>query len=155
MEVEKVSIVPRSAVSVAINARGHVVVQDKPHENGGADQGLMASELLLGSLLACQHSTFTKIATKRRVDIFVKEIHGEMVFGAHSDIETINVHFVLNGGDEVARATVMRLASKTCTISRAMAIPVMCTQGLEDEPMFPKLGFQKSVAIPKEIAISK
>ncbi len=115
----------------------------------------MASELLLGALLACQHSTFTKVAAKRRADIHVKEIHGEIHFNDHAEIEAINTHFVLRGGDETARATIVRLASKSCTISNALAVPVNSTHGLETEEMFRGAGFHASNVIPDDLAISK
>lgn len=118
--------VPRSPVAVTVTARGHQVVQDKPHTSGGTDQGMMASELVLAGLIACQHSTFVKIAAKRKVAVTVRRLRGEMDF-VDGDIAALRVHFELDLPAEVtddAVLTLLRLSDKTCTISRVLKVPV-------------------------------
>lgn len=121
--------VPRSPVAVTVTARGHAVVQDKPAASGGKDEGPMASELLLAGLLACQHSTFVKIAAKRKVEARIRLLHGEMDF-ADGDISALRVSFLLDAPAAVPDKdieTCLRLTDKTCTISRVLKVPVHAT----------------------------
>lgn len=121
--------VPRSPVAVAVTARGHTIVQDKPATSGGQDQGMMASELLLAGLLACQHSTFVKVAAKRRLAASIVKLHGEMDF-ADGDISALRVAFTLKAGADAADAaieTALRLTDKACTISKVLKVPVHAT----------------------------
>ena len=121
--------VPRSPVAVTVTARGHAVVQDKPAASGGKDEGPMASELLLAGLLACQHSTFVKVAGKRKVEARIRSLHGEMDF-ADGDISALRVSFLLDAPVSVADKdidTCLRLTDKTCTISRVLKVPVHAT----------------------------
>lgn len=121
--------VPRSPVAVTVTARGHAIVQDKPVTSGGKDEGLMASELVLAGLLGCQHSTFVKIAAKRKVEAKVVSLHGEMDFH-EGDISALRVSFVLEASPAVADKdveTCLRLTDKTCTISRVLKVPVHAT----------------------------
>jgi uncharacterized OsmC-like protein len=124
MDTETASATPRSAVGVEVTMRGHRLVQDKPAASGGADQGPMASELLLAAVLACQHSTFVKVAAKRRVTATVRRLDGEMGF-KDGDISAIRVRFALGTDatdDQVA--TVLRLTDKACTIRQALKVAV-------------------------------
>jgi uncharacterized OsmC-like protein len=129
MDVEAGTAVPRSPVSVAVVLRGHTLVQDKPQASGGKDEGPMASELLLAGLLACQHSTFVKVAAKRRVEATVRDIKGEMAF-ADGEISAIRVKFHLAAPaatTDQALETVLKLTDRTCTISRVLKVPIETT----------------------------
>lgn len=125
MDVETAIATPTSPVAVTVTARHHAIVQDKPVASGGKDAGMMASELLLASLLACQHSTFVKVAAKRRVAATVVSLDGELGF-ANGDIVAIRVRFVLDApaATEEQVATLLRLTDKACTISQALKLPV-------------------------------
>lgn len=121
--------VPRSPVAVTVTLRGHTLVQDKPVSSGGKDEGPMASELLLAGLLACQHSTFVKVAAKRKVAARIRSLHGEMDF-ADGDVSALRVAFALEADAAVADKdieTCLRLTDKTCTISRILKVPVHAT----------------------------
>ena len=121
--------IPRSPVAVTVTARGHQVVQDKPVASGGKDEGMMASELVLAGLLACQNSTFAKIAAKRKLAVGIRLLRGEMDF-KDGDIAAIRVRFVLDAGADATDAaieTALRLTDKTCTISRVLKVPVEAT----------------------------
>lgn len=121
--------VPRSPVAVTVTARGHAIVQDKPAGSGGKDEGPMASELVLAGLLACQHSTFVKIAAKRKVEAKVVSLHGEMDF-QDGDVSALRVSFLFEAAPGVADKdleTCLRLTDKTCTISRVLKVPVHAT----------------------------
>ena len=129
MDVETGTAVPRSAVSVAVVMRGHTLVQDKPQASGGQDEGPMASELLLAGLLACQHSTFVKVAAKRRAEATVRDIKGEMAF-ADGEIAAIRVKFHLAAPaatTDQAIETILKLTDRTCTISRVLKVPIETT----------------------------
>src|SRR5688500_16216525 len=129
MDVEKGTAVPRSAVSVAVVLRGHTLVQDKPEASGGKDEGPMASELLLAGLLACQHSTFVKVAAKRKVDAAIRDLKGELHF-ADGEIAAIRVRFHLSAPPattDQALETLLKLTDRSCTISRVLKVPVEAT----------------------------
>jgi uncharacterized OsmC-like protein len=123
-DTETAKATPRSPVSVQVTMRGHTLVQDKPATSGGADEGPMASELLLAGLLACQHSTFVKVAAKRRVAAAIQGLDGEMDF-KDGEISALRVRFTLatDATDEQV-ATLLRLTDKTCTISQVLKVPV-------------------------------
>lgn len=129
MDVEVGTAVPRSPVSVAVVLRGHTLVQDKPQASGGMDEGPMASELLLASLLACQHSTFVKVAAKRKVEAAIRDLKGELHF-ADGEIAAVHVKFHLAAPaatTDQALETLLRLTDRTCTISRALKVPIEAT----------------------------
>ncbi|MEA3136228.1 MAG: putative redox protein [Thermoplasmata archaeon] len=129
MDVETGTAVPRSAVSVAIVLRGHTLVQDKPQASGGKDEGPMASELLLAGLLACQHSTFVKVAAKRKVEATIRDLKGELDF-VDGEIVGIRVKFHLTAPPataDQALETLLKLTDRTCTISRVLKVPVAAT----------------------------
>lgn len=124
-----VEAVPLSPVSVELTARGHRVIQDKPHTSAGHDKGMMASELVLAGLLACQASTFAKVAGKRKVEAHLLHLRGEMDF-TDGDISALRVHYKVQAPAEVegtAIDTLLRLTDKTCTISRVLKLPVHAT----------------------------
>ena len=123
MGVETATAVPRSPVSATIAVRDHVIIQDKPPASGGQDLGAMSSELLLAGLLGCQLSTFYKVAQKRRSDVRALSIRGDMHF-EHGDIARIDLHWTFSGGADRELDTLTRLTEKTCTISKALRVPV-------------------------------
>jgi len=127
MDIETATAVPRSPVSCTVTARDHVIVQDKPEELGGQDLGAMASEHLLVALLSCQLSTFHKVAAKRKSDVRAAAVRGDLHFDDAGDIAKITVHWTFEGGDDKARATLVRLTDKVCTISRVLSVPVEAT----------------------------
>jgi uncharacterized OsmC-like protein len=127
MDIETATAVPRSPVSCTVTARDHLIVQDKPPGSGGEDAGMMASELLMASLLSCQLSTFAKIAAKRKVAVSVRSIRSTMHFDEAGDIAKIDLHWTFDGADDTARDTLVRLTDKVCTISRVLSCPVAVT----------------------------
>ena len=134
MDVETVVAEPLSPVSVRVSARDLQVIQDKPNNHGGDNQGMMASELLLAGLVGCQHSTFVKVAAKRRLDAQVVAVRGEMEF-EDGDISALRIHFELvSTSPAEAIATAIRLTDKTCTISRVLKIAVQSDYTLVATP---------------------
>ncbi len=129
VDIETGTAVPRSDVSVAVVLRGHTLVQDKPAPSGGKDEGPMASELLLAGLLACQHSTFVKVAAKRKVEASIRDLKGELHF-AEGEIVGISVKYHLTAPPattDQAIETLLKLTDRTCTISRVLKVPVEAT----------------------------
>lgn len=125
VDIESATATPRSPVSVAVTMRKHTLIQDKLVASGGKDEGPMASEFLLASLLACQHSTSVKVAAKRKATWKVRELHGDMMFDDAGDISSIKVRFeVESDAEDAAVHTILRLTEKSCTISRVLKIPV-------------------------------
>lgn len=130
-DIEAGYAVPRSAVSVTVRLRGHQLVQDKPASLGGDDQGPMASELLLASLLACQSSTFVKVAAKRRIDARATRIDGALHFDDKGDIAKATVDWTLEGDIDATQAdTLVRLTDRACTVSRALSIEIVSAHNL-------------------------
>lgn len=128
MDIETASATPITKVACTITARDLQWVQDKPAEFGGEDRGPMASELLLSSLLACQLSTYAKIAEKRKVSASAT-IDGAMYLDGN-DINKIHLTWHFSEAlDEKTAGTLMRLTDKVCTISRALSCPVTFEQG--------------------------
>lgn len=127
MDTETGRAVPRSAVAVTVTLRGHTLIQDKPQSSGGLDLGPMSSELLLAAVLGCQHSTFVKVAAKRRLDARITALEGAMDF-KDGDITAIRVIVTITGpGDDGGITTALRLSERSCTISRALKVPVEVT----------------------------
>ena len=125
--VESGTATPRSPVSVSVRMRGHTLVQDKPEASGGKDEGPMSSEFLLASLLGCQHSTFVKIAAKRRTQATLHSLEGDLHFDAAGDIAKAEVRFTIQAAETVpdtALETLVRLTDGACTISKALKVPV-------------------------------
>lgn len=104
--------------------RGHEIVQDKPPAYGGGDQGPMASELLLASLLSCQLSSLAKLSAKRGVDVDVEELAGECRFDEKGDISALHLAWRFRGGDDKQLGTLVRLSERICTVGRALKVPV-------------------------------
>lgn len=125
MDVETATATPRSPVSCTIEARGIQIIQDKPPASGGTDDGMMASELLLASLLACQLSTFHKVAAKRGRNVRALSVRGDLHFDEASDIKAIELAWTLSADDDAQ--TLLRLTDRVCTVSRALKVPVTWT----------------------------
>lgn len=124
MDSESATAVPRSPVSCTITAREHTLIQDKPAQAGGQDLGMMASELLMASLLSCQLSTFAKVAAKRKSSVKARAIRADMHFDGAGDIDRMELAWTFDGGDEAEHATLTKLTDKVCTISRALSCPI-------------------------------
>lgn len=128
MDVERAIAVPRSPVSCTVTARELEVIQDKPVASGGANEGMMASELLLAGLLGCQLSTFVKVAAKRSADAQAKQVQGDLHFNDAGDIERVALEWTFAGeASDKSLDTLVRLTDRVCTISRALACPVSAT----------------------------
>lgn len=126
MNVETARAQPRSPVSATITARGHTMVQDKPADLGGEDKGPMASEHLLAAVLACQLSTFGKVAAKRRLDhVRAVGLDGELRFDEAGDIREVALTWHLEGAGEEPVESLLRLTDRACTISKALRVPVV------------------------------
>lgn len=127
MDIETAVATPRSNVAVTVRARDVEAIQDKPVEFGGNNEGMMASEHLLVALLGCQHSTMVKVATKRKVDVQIHAITGNLHL-ENDAIQHIDVVHELSSDasdDELTR--VVKLTDRVCTISKALACPVQCS----------------------------
>lgn len=128
-DVESATARPLSTVSAVVEARHHRVVQDKPADMGGKDEGVMASEHLLVALLSCQLSTFVKVAAKRRLEATADAVRGDLHFEG-GDIARVALHWRIAAGPGVADEKIeaaLRLTDKACTISKALAVPVSFT----------------------------
>lgn len=123
MDVETGTATPRSMVSSVLRFRDHTLIQDKPPELGGEDKGPMASELLLGALMSCQLSTYAKIATKRGITVGAGRLEGAVHFDDRGEIAGIGLDWHFHTECE-GLETVLRLADKACTITKALRVPV-------------------------------
>lgn len=52
-----------------LSMRGHLIVADEPHENGGKDSGPTPTELILSGLAACTAATLRMYADKKGWDV--------------------------------------------------------------------------------------
>lgn len=84
----------------------------------------MASEYLLAALASCQITTAHTIAAKRRhpIDAILitatLSLDGDIITNIVLDVE------VRGGSGDDELETVFRLTERTCTVSRALAVPV-------------------------------
>ncbi len=124
---ESVIAKPRTPVSCTIQARDHVLLQDKPPANGGADDGPMASEFLLAAIAACQLSTMHKVRAKRGVDVEFESVTVGCDFDDKGDIGHVRIAWKVLKGDDKDIATIVKLTDRVCTISRALKVPVEAT----------------------------
>src|SRR3712207_3610312 len=121
---ETVTIRTRTPASTQAQARHHEFVIDKLPANGGDDEGPMASEYLLGALGSCQITTAHKIAAKRREPIDAIAItatatfEGDLITGIVLDMD------ITGGPDDEELATILRLTQRSCTITRALSVPI-------------------------------
>lgn len=125
---ETVVVRTRTPLSTITAARGHEIVIDKPQASGGQDTGAMASEHLLAALGSCQVTTAHRIAAKRRTPVDAIAVTATAVFDGDL-IDRIDLDVVVTGGpdDDEELETVFRLVERSCTISRALAVPVQRT----------------------------
>ncbi len=123
--IETATAEPRTAVSCTIRMRDHTIIQDKPPELHGDDTGPMASEILMASLLACQLSTFAKVAKKRKVEAHVTSLTATLHYDEKDDFERIELDWDVGGDvDAAGLETLLRLTDKVCTVSRALKFPI-------------------------------
>jgi uncharacterized OsmC-like protein len=121
---ETVVVATRTPASTEAQARTHSFVIDKLPANGGSDDGPMASEYLLGALGSCQITTAHKIAAKRRQPIdgitvtATATFDGDVIANIMLDIE------VRGGPGDDELDTIFRLTERSCTISRALSVPI-------------------------------
>ncbi len=127
MDVETATAKPRSPVSASIQIRDHTVIQDKPAEFGGTDEGVMASELLMAALLSCQLSTFAKVKAKRDAAAELDSLRCDCHFNDAGDIERLAVTWAFASGQSKEIETLIKLTDRVCTISRALKVPVEST----------------------------
>lgn len=99
-------------------------VVDKPSRLGGTDRGPMPSEYFLAAIASCNMMTARRIADKRSVSYTSVRCEADAHF-AGSDIEKVVLRFTI-GSDASPEAweTVLRLADRTCTVSRAIKCPI-------------------------------
>ncbi len=127
MDIETATATPRTPVSCSISIRGHTIIQDKPAEFGGNDEGVMASELLMAALLSCQLSTYAKVKAKRSAEAELSSIRCECHFNDAGDIDRLAVAWQFSAGDQKEIQTLIKLTDRVCTISRALKVPVEST----------------------------
>ena len=121
---ETVVVTTRTQASTRAQARHHEFVIDKLERNGGGDEAPMASEYLLGALASCQITTAHKIAAKRRHPIEAISITATATFDGDTITNILLDIEVRGGGDDEELATVLRLAERSCTVSRALRVPL-------------------------------
>lgn len=103
-----------------IQVRQFELIQDKPPESGGTDQGPMASEYLLAALVACTLTTARRIAEQRKVEMTV-EADAEMDFDDRGEIVGFRlIERVRSPADRKAVETVLALSERACTISKLL-----------------------------------
>ena len=122
---ETVAVHSRTPASTRAQARHHEFVIDKLPANGGNDDGPMASEYLLGALGSCQITTAHKIAAKRRQPIEAMSVSATASFDGDV-ISNIVLDIEITGGpdDDDQLETILRLTERSCTVSRALSVPI-------------------------------
>lgn len=120
---ERVRIETVTPHATRATARGHVIRQGKPPP-ADDDSGPMSSELLLAALGACTVTTAHAIAAKRRQQVDRIEVDATATF-ARGLIARIVLDVALHGPLAAEEAeTIVRLTERSCTITRALRVPV-------------------------------
>ena len=121
---ETVIVTTRTPTSTEARARTHAFVIDKLRANGGSDEGPMASEYLLAALASCQITTAHKIAAKRRQPIDGITITATVTFDGDLMADIVLDIEVRGGPGDEDLETILRLTERSCTVSRALSVPV-------------------------------
>ncbi len=121
---ETVVVTTRTPASTRARARHHEFVIDKLPAKCGDDAGPMASEYLLAALASCQITTAHKIAVKRRHPIDAMEITATLTLDGDLITNIVLEFDVLRGPGEDELETILRLAERSCTVSRALSVPI-------------------------------
>ena len=99
MEALEVSARWDGGYAVGVEARGHRIAVDEPHDAGGEDGGMMPTEVFLASLASCFCLALAHVAGKRDLDLPGLEVkvqaeragrelrYGRFVVEASADVE--------------------------------------------------------------------
>ncbi|MGD9695702.1 MAG: OsmC family protein [Thermoleophilia bacterium] len=113
----------RGGLATDVEARGHSIRVDEPHEVGGGDTGPMPTELLTAALASCMCLAVAWAAAKRRVELpdlrvsaRATRVPGEPRYGRY------DVWIVSSLPDE-AMAPVAELAERYCWVTNTLRNP--------------------------------
>lgn len=100
------------------DGRGHSVTIDEPIEDGGANSGTSAHELLLLSLTGCITTIFHIIANKRKLAFEGFSVHltAERARGVSTIQRVHGTVEVRTGAPQEEVDTILRLTVKTCPV---------------------------------------
>ena len=100
------------------DGRGHTVTVDQPVEDGGADRGTSAHELLLLALTGCISTIFHIIAEKRKLAFegLTVDLKAEKARGAPTIQRVYGTVEIRTNAPPDDVATALRLTVKTCPV---------------------------------------
>ncbi|HTT45837.1 MAG TPA: OsmC family protein [Thermoplasmata archaeon] len=100
------------------DGRGHVVTIDEPVEDGGANRGTSAHELLLLSLTGCITTIFHIIAEKRKLAFegFTVKLKADRARGVPTIQRVHGTVEIRTAAPQEEVDTVLRLTLKTCPV---------------------------------------
>ena len=109
-----------------LSMRGHLLVADEPHENGGKDTGPTPTELILSGLAACTMSTLRMYADKKgwdveRIDLELSILTEKTETGQLSHLESI-IEITGNITQE-EKARMIEIARK-CPVHKLLTNPI-------------------------------
>ncbi|MBI4393298.1 MAG: OsmC family protein [Euryarchaeota archaeon] len=128
-DVETVEAIWHGPKKVALSAREHEMIADKPVAKGGTEKGPMPSEIFLASLAACESMSFMRVAEARRVPISGLKVTASAHFDEKGFIDSIElVYATKTTAQERDVAKVLELAERFCTVKALVKhLPVKST----------------------------
>ena len=120
-----------------LSMRGHLLVADEAHDNGGTDAGPTPTELVLSGLAACMTSTLRMYVDRKgwevdRIDLEV----GIRIQTTDSGQNTyIDSNIEITGDVSLEQKERMIEIARKCPIHRLLTNPIQISTQLKPEPM--------------------
>lgn len=113
-----------------ISARGHKVISDQPHDNGGADAGMTPPEFFLGALAACAGHYAAQYLKTRGLPSEGLEVRvlGEKALKP-ARLASFRIEVAVPGLDPAHEEGVLR-AAKACLIHHTLEHPPQIEVGV-------------------------
>lgn len=129
MNALEVSSTFHGGYAATVDARGHTIAVDEPESAGGADDGVMPTELLAASLASCFALALGHVARREgaelpglRVDVRAERAGRELRYG----------RLLVSARADVSLAPYMASARRLCWVSNTLASPPEIEYRTED-----------------------
>lgn len=110
-------------------SRGHVVVSDQPHDNGGDDAGMTPLELFLASLGSCVGFYAMKYCEARKLshEGLMVEVSAQKTKDSPIRLDDIDIHLTLPQELEARHLKGLERAADSCIIHNTLLQPPKMT----------------------------
>ncbi len=116
----KVTIRQKNESASEAEARGHLLVMDRPEEKGGANQGMMGGEVLLCGLGGCFMSNLLAAAEARSIPLknALLNIEGQLSSDSPSRYVAIKMQVSAEGVDDLHKLAT--IAERGCIVANTL-----------------------------------